>query len=274
MNLHLLSESIEKYKNSSQITRLLTEEWLLNNFYCPGCEQPYLYKFKNNQPAADFYCTSCNEEFELKSKKNKLGKTIADGAYSSMIKRVEEDNNPNLLCLTYSQQKTVKDLLIIPKHFFTANIIIPRKPLSATAKRAGWRGCSIDIQQVPLSGRIFAVKDGQPIDSKIVRNSFVDTTFLRQKKKDGRGWIIEIMNCIDRITTETFSLNDIYRFEQELKNKYPNNRFIQDKIRQQLQVLRDEGLLEFVSRGVYKKIRPENIERLPLPSAAGTKRYV
>ena len=32
-----------------------------------------------------------------------------------------------------------------------------------------------------------------------------------------------------------------------------NNNFIKDKIRQQLQVLRDKGMIDFMSRGKYKK---------------------
>ncbi|PWE25349.1 restriction endonuclease, partial [Aliarcobacter skirrowii] len=37
-----------------------------------------------------------------------------------------------------------------------------------------------------------------------------------------------------------------------LKTKYPNNNFIEDKIRQQLQILRDKNYLTFESRGKYK----------------------
>jgi hypothetical protein len=33
-----------------------------------------------------------------------------------------------------------------------------------------------------------------------------------------------------------------------------NNNFIKDKIRKQLQVLRDNGLLEFKGNGLYRKI--------------------
>ena len=32
------------------------------------------------------------------------------------------------------------------------------------------------------------------------------------------------------------------------------NNFIKDKIRQQLQILRDKAIIEFVGRGKYKKI--------------------
>ena len=44
----------------------------------------------------------------------------------------------------------------------------------------------------------------------------------------------------------------LYKFETELSQKHPLNRFVKDKIRQQLQVLRDKGYLEFKARGVYK----------------------
>jgi type II restriction enzyme len=60
------------------------------------------------------------------------------------------------------------------------------------------------------------------------------------------------MNCIDRIGKKEFSLDEMYNFEKELKIKHLENNFIKDKLRQQLQVLRDKGYLEFIARGKYK----------------------
>ena len=62
------------------------------------------------------------------------------------------------------------------------------------------------------------------------------------------------MSCIDKIKNDTFSLKEIYIFEAYLKTKYPNNNHIKDKIRQQLQILRDKGIIEFSGRGSYKKL--------------------
>lgn len=62
------------------------------------------------------------------------------------------------------------------------------------------------------------------------------------------------MKCIDNISSKKFSLQNIYLFENELKSKFPNNNFIKDKIRQQLQVLRDKGFLEFKGNGNYVKL--------------------
>ena len=67
------------------------------------------------------------------------------------------------------------------------------------------------------------------------------------------------MNCVDSIKNDSFTLNDIYSFENILKEKYPNNNHVKDKIRQQLQILRDKGLIEFASRGNYKKLDYEKI---------------
>jgi len=73
--------------------------------------------FKNNQPAADFYCENCYEEFELKSQQGKIKNLIMDGAYASMLERVQADNNPHFFLLTYSEQWLVNNFLIIPKYF-------------------------------------------------------------------------------------------------------------------------------------------------------------
>jgi type II restriction enzyme len=48
------------------------------------------------------------------------------------------------------------------------------------------------------------------------------------------------MKCIESLHKNEFTLQEIYDFESALKQKYPNNNFIKDKIRQQLQLLRDK----------------------------------
>ncbi|HQB20663.1 MAG TPA: DpnI domain-containing protein, partial [Bacteroidales bacterium] len=159
MNLAFNTNLAKEYTSNSQIARILTENWVLNNSYCPSCGNSRLNEFKNNCPVADFYCKECKEEFELKSKSGKLTNTITDGAYSTMIERINSDNNPNFFFLTYTKQWTVNDFLIIPKQFFTPEIIIKRSPLAETARRAGWIGCNIDISKVSDAGKIFLVKN-------------------------------------------------------------------------------------------------------------------
>jgi type II restriction enzyme len=259
MNLSFNTRLAEGYTSNSQIARILTENWVLNNSYCPSCGNLPLNEFENNRPVADFYCEKCSEEFELKSKGGKLTNTITDGGYSTMVERINSKNNPNFFFLTYNKEWNVNDFLIIPKQFFTEEIIIKRLPLSPTARRAGWIGCNIDISKVADSGKIFLVKGSRIINSEIVNKSFNKTLFLRDKSIEAKGWVLDILKCIDEIKYETFNLEEVYRFENKLKMKYPNNNFIKDKIRQQLQILRDKGIIDFVGRGKYKKIQYGNI---------------
>jgi len=60
------------------------------------------------------------------------------------------------------------------------------------------------------------------------------------------------MNCVEKLENKEFSLEEIYTFENFLSKKHPENKHIKDKIRQQLQILRDKGYLEFINRGFYK----------------------
>ena len=69
-----------------------------------------------------------------------------------------------------------------------------------------------------------------------------------------REWLMDVLACINKIPQNEFSLDEIYAFEDELQNEHPNNHHIRAKIRQQLQVLRDEGCLAFLGDGKYKKI--------------------
>lgn len=259
MDLHFNTKLAKGYSSNSQIARILTENWVRENSYCPCCGNLSLKEFESNRPVADFYCNKCLEEFELKSKNGNLTRTITDGAHSTMIERINSNNNPNCFILTYTRNFSVNNFLIIPKQFFTTEIIIKRKPLANTAKRAGWVGCNIDISQVADVGKVFLIKDSKLIDKKIVENAFNRTLFLREKTKDSKGWLLDIMACVDSLRKDNFTLEEMYQFEKKLRCKYPNNSFIKDKIRQQLQVLRDKGIIEFSSRGNYKKIAYENI---------------
>lgn len=254
MNLVLNTKLAESYSSASQIARVLTEDWVLKNSYCPCCGADKLRAFENNRPVADFICKDCAEEFELKSKSGKLSRTITDGGYLSMIDRITSENNPNFFFLTYSKNWCVDNFFIVPKQFFTEDIIIKRPPLASTAKRAGWIGCNINLSKISESGKIFLVKDSCIVDSNIVHDKFASTLFMRHQNRLSKGWILDILYCIDQIKSESFSLEDVYSFEAQLKQKYPENNFIKDKIRQQLQILRDKGIIIFTARGKYQKV--------------------
>ena len=242
----------QNYTNNSQRIRVLSEEWMGHNAYCPYCGKN-LCHYQNNMPVADFYCNVCHEDFELKSKQNSLGNKITDGAYNKMIERLSSDRNPHFFFMTYHDD-AVKDLLLVPKHFFTKTLIEKRKPLANSARRSGWIGCNILLSQIPESGKIFYIKNRTIIQPNEVLTTFQKTIFLKDCNDNLKGWLFDVMKCIDKLEKRTFCLDDIYRFENELHIKHPHNHFIKDKIRQQLQYLRDKGYLEFKGRGIYELI--------------------
>jgi type II restriction enzyme len=253
MDLNFNQQLASAYKSPSQIVRVLSEDWVAKQSYCPNCSAQPLAEFANNEPVADFYCANCKEQFELKSKKAKLSQIINDGAYKTMLARINSDDNPSFFFLTYSPEFTVNNFLIIPKQFFKPEIIIKRKPLAATAKRAGWVGCNIDLRQVPESGKVYLVKNRTVIARDTVTQQFQKTLFLRQQSLDSRGWTLDVWQCIDRLD-DKFTLKQVYAFADELQAKHPDNNHVKDKIRQQLQVLRDKGIIEFLGRGYYQKL--------------------
>ncbi|MBU4311680.1 MAG: restriction endonuclease [Candidatus Omnitrophica bacterium] len=252
MNLSFNKRLAYIYKSPSQKIRVLTEDWANNNIYCPSCGSP-INKYQNNQPVADFHCITCREQYELKSKKDNIGLKILDGAYKTMLERLRSRHNPNFFFLSYGLGALeVSNFLVIPKHFFVPEIIEKRKPLAPHARRAGWIGCNILLQKIPQTGKIFLVRDKKVRPKKAVLETWRKTLFLREETQlNAKGWILDIMNCIDDLRKKLFSLDEVYSFEKDLRLKHPGNKHIKDKIRQQLQFLRDKGYLEFLGKGRY-----------------------
>ena len=256
MNLFFDKKLADVYTSQSQKIRVLTEDWVDRQIYCPNCGHLDINKYPNNKPVEDFFCSNCKEDYELKSKKENIGNKIVDGAYRTMIERLGGGNNPNFFLLNYDLQNLdVLDFLVIPKHFFVPDIIEKRKPLSLTARRAGWVGCNILLNSIPQTGKIFFVRGGQVEPKEKVLSEWKKTLFLRDEREaSARGWLLDIMRSIEKLGKQEFTLADIYVSENELRKLHPENKHIKDKIRQQLQILRDKKYLDFVDRGKYQLI--------------------
>lgn len=256
MNLSFDLINIKDYKSKSQRARVLTENWMELNMFCPVCGKLILKHYQANRPVADFFCEECKSEYELKSqekKKSSFPNIIPDGCYDTMIQRINSLNNPHLFVMMHYNQQ-VNNLIFIPNFFFTPAIIIKRPQLKESARRAGWVGCNINIGAVPADAKISIIADGKLISIQRIVNNYNRLLSLRTDKLQNRGWLMDAMNCIDLIHSESFSLKDIYQYVDMLKIKHPTNNHIKDKLRQQLQILRDKGFIEFTSRGNYRKV--------------------
>jgi type II restriction enzyme len=187
----------------------------------------------------------------LKSQKGWNPKKIPDAGYDAMLRAIAADRTPNLLILQYSSTWLVKNLLLIPRVFFTRSIIEKRSPLAPNARRAGWVGCNILLAEIPRDGKVAVVSDGVALPEARVRTEFSRVRKLAEVPPSMRGWTVDVLGLVRRLEKDQFTLHELYAFEDELKTLHPGNRNIRPKIRQQLQVLRDMALLEFVGEGRY-----------------------
>lgn len=255
MNLQFNTSLAEGYKSASQIARVLTEDWLAHNMYCPICGELTIRRAEPNAPVKDFVCNNCKSQYELKSKKNdsdRFQSTVADGVYGTMIDRITSLDNPSFFFMHYNRYE-VNNLIIVPKCFFTPDIIEKRNALSNNACRAGWEGCNILMQRIPATAKIPIILNGVTMPVADVISKYKRVYSLQTKSMESRGWLVDTLHLVERLE-ETFTLKQMYDFCDELKIKHPNNNHIKDKIRQQLQYLRDKGFVEFKGNGVYKRI--------------------
>ncbi len=170
-----------------------------------------------------------------------------------MIERITSLHNPHLFVMTYANMK-VNNLILIPNFFFIPELIEQRPPLKDSARRAGWIGCNIEIGNIPDVGKIVLVKEGKERSKSEVVDQYQELLNLQTSSIKKRGWLFDVIQCIEKIKVKDFCLDDIYAFCDELGKKHPENNFVKDKIRQQLQLLRDKGFIEFMSRGRYRKL--------------------
>ena len=255
MDLRLNTSLAEGYKSASQIARVLTEDWLARNMYCPICGEISIRRAEPNAPVKDFVCEHCKSQYELKSKRSEsenFRATVADGVFQTMIERITSLDNPSFFCMHYDRYEG-NNLVIVPKCFFTPSVIEKREALAATARRAGWEGCNILMREIPATAKIPIIRNGVALPVKEVVSHYHRVFNLQTKSVESRGWLMDTLHLVERLD-ETFTLNQMYAFVEELKQKHPDNNHIFDKIRQQLQFLRDKGIIEFKGRGVYKKI--------------------
>ena len=101
-----------------------------------------------------------------------------------------------------------------------------------------------------------------------VRAQFLKIKPLAELSVAQRGWTLDVLNIVRRICeagalrgvrtsqrdvpANEFTNDDVYAFERELEALHPGNRHIRDKIRQQLQVLRDTGFLVHAGRASWR----------------------
>ncbi|MBX7244646.1 MAG: hypothetical protein K1X53_04055 [Candidatus Sumerlaeaceae bacterium] len=243
----------EAYKSKSQQARVVTEAWGREELYCAACDADSLKPAPNNNAVFDYECGNCGAPFQLKGQSKKLGRTIGDGAYGSMIEAIRKDRTPNLFVMHYELPEwRVQNLILIPRFAFPESSIVCRKPLAITARRAGWVGCNIDLSRIAADARIPIVSAGIAEELAEVRERYQKLAPIADIKANQRGWTLDVLNIVRRLGKVEFTNDDVYAYERELERLHPDNRHVRPKIRQQLQVLRDARLIRHNGVGSWR----------------------
>ena len=254
MQTALPAAGLERYKSNSQRARVATEAWGLDESLLPELRVRLVWRHR--PPICrliDYSCLNCRAPFQLKAQSRVLAGRIVDAAYSAMVRAIREDRTPNLFALHYEPVAwKVANLILIPHFAFPLSAIEKRKPLSPSARRAGWVGCNILLGAIPLDARIHVVSGGKPAAPADVRAQYARIRPLEKIKAQQRGWTLDVLNVVRSLGRAEFSLRDVYASEKQLGRLHPDNQHVRDKIRQQLQVLRDLGLLQFLGGGEYR----------------------
>jgi hypothetical protein len=145
-----------RFVSAAQATRVALETWASFNLYCLNCERDELDRLPDNTPVADFECTVCQSRYQLKGKNGRLGKKIPGAAYQPTINAIRAGTMPEYVLVEFDTRfATVVFVDAFPGRLITEERVEPRKPLSPTARRAGWQGCNIVVEGL-YSGRIVA----------------------------------------------------------------------------------------------------------------------
>jgi len=155
MELNNIIEKIKEnnnWKNKSRIVGEACEEYIKNNLKCLRCNSYNFKKYKTNEKSKDLFCSECDQKYQIKAKclsQKQINKIISKnsfktigGEYSTTINHIDE-NIDYLIVLYEKQSYKIKNILYVKSEFLNEECIIPRKPLSLKAKRAGWQGCNI-----------------------------------------------------------------------------------------------------------------------------------
>ena len=100
-----------------------------------------------------------------------------------------------------------------------------------------------------------------------MREKFRKVKPLKELSVKERGWTLDVLNVVAAVCDrrkssgahraplqnwKEFTNEDVYAHTRELEKLHPDNRHVRDKIRQQLQVLRDAKLVIHVGSGVWR----------------------
>ena len=127
------------------------EELIRKKFNCPNCKRAKtLKKLQPNFKCADLVCDFCGYLAQVKTHNvkdiNKFPKMILGAAWGPQKERMDAGIYFPLYVVLKSEKKY--SVFYLSADLQSKDIFKARKPLSSSAKRAGWQGFMYDISKI------------------------------------------------------------------------------------------------------------------------------
>ena len=152
-----VKEHFPLWKSNSRIIGRAAEIYCCEKLQCRNCNEMNWLECIVNAKSKDQICKTCGKKYQIKckntteklynnSKKTREFKTIG-AEYNTTIKSIEDEID-YIIILYKKVNYDILDIIHIKSDDITCNNIIPRKPLSNNAKRAGWQGCHLHFTNI------------------------------------------------------------------------------------------------------------------------------
>ena len=239
------NEDEKKKKGFLLDIRDLCENWFLDNVFCPNCGYEKLNKTPSS--ASTFCCSACQNKFLLTYREEKDESQLSvelPFSYNKIISQIESALIPDTFVLFFNEYCDVTRLFLVHKKFITTDAIIQKGNVPFLA-----------LDKILGLGIIRFFQYEEDLDGSEILAAYQNAKLAEEESAEFNGWVKDVYLCIVKIGKEEFELNDVYRYVDYLKQKHVNNNTIEAKIRQQLQVLRKRGYLEFLGHGRFRRLR-------------------
>ena len=162
--INKVKEQNPLWKNNSRIIGRAAEIYSCEKIKCIKCNEMNWLECNVNEKSKDQICKNCGKKYQIKCKniseksynnikKNDEIKTIG-AEYNTTLKNIE--NQIDYIIILYKKiNNDILGIIHIKSDNITYNNIIPRKPLSNSAKRAGWQGCNLHFTNINFINPVF-----------------------------------------------------------------------------------------------------------------------
>lgn len=244
------------FKAPGRIAGVVTEAWAAREMFCPACPSPRLTPTSVNTPVVDLVCPRCSRGFNVKAKKTPFTTQFRNSAYDKKIEAIRARRLPDYALVRYDAPHwRVVDLEILPGHFVTESSVTP-SVLGPHARRAGHKMSNVSLKDLPGDARVAVVRGGQALPPSKVRREYGKFAFLADREASAVGWLADVLREVRSFERERGPMLPLKAFYDHaaprLSASHPENRHVEDKIRQQLQVLVARGVLDRAARGHYR----------------------